>query len=34
VLDGIPCTYSARKTHAYEGTMACAGRTPVRWWCG
>ena len=29
VLDGTPCTYSARKTHAYEGTMACAGRTPV-----
>ena len=29
VLDGIPCTYSARKTHAYEGTMACAGRTLV-----
>ena len=29
VLDGVPCTYSARKTHAYEGTMSCAGRTPV-----
>jgi len=29
VLDGIPCTYSARKTHAYEGTMSCAGRAPV-----
>ena len=29
VLDGIPCTYSARKTHAYEGTMACTGRAPV-----
>ena len=23
------CTYSARKTHAYEGTMSCAGRAPV-----
>ena len=29
VLDGIPCTYSARKTHAYEGTMACTNRAPV-----
>ena len=29
VLDGVPCTYSARKTHAYEGTMSCAGRAPV-----
>jgi hypothetical protein len=29
VLDGTPCNYSARKTHAYEGTMACAGRAPV-----
>jgi len=29
VLDGTPCNYSARKMHAYEGTMACAGRAPV-----
>ena len=29
VLDGTPCDYSARKKHAYEGTMACAGRAPV-----
>jgi hypothetical protein len=29
VLDGVRCTYSARKTHAYEGTMSCAGRAPV-----
>jgi hypothetical protein len=29
VLDGVPCTYNARKTHAYEGTMSCAGRAPV-----
>ena len=29
VLDCIPCTYSARKTHAYEGTMACTNRAPV-----
>jgi hypothetical protein len=29
VLDGIPCAYSARKTHAYEGTMSCVGRAPV-----
>ena len=29
LLDGVPCTYSARKTHAYEGTMSCAGRAPV-----
>jgi len=29
VLDGVLCTYSARQTHAYEGTMACAGRAPV-----
>ena len=29
VLDGVPCTYSARKTYAYEGTMSCAGRAPV-----
>jgi hypothetical protein len=29
VLDGVPCTYSARETHAYEGTMSCAGRAPV-----
>jgi len=29
VLDGVPCTYSARKTHAYEGTMSCEGRAPV-----
>ena len=29
MLDGVPCTYSARKTHAYEGTMSCAGRAPV-----
>ena len=29
VLDGVPCTYSARKAHAYEGTMSCAGRAPV-----
>ena len=29
VLDGIPCAYSARKAHAYEGTMSCAGRAPV-----
>ena len=29
VLDGVRCTYSASKTHAYEGTLSCAGRTPV-----
>ncbi|MGF6310303.1 hypothetical protein ABIB82_004407 [Bradyrhizobium sp. i1.8.4] len=29
VLDGAPCTYSARKTHSYEGTLSCAGRAPV-----
>lgn len=29
VLDGAPCTYSARKTHNYEGTLSCAGRAPV-----
>jgi len=29
VLDGVSCTYSARKTHAYEGTLSCAGRAPV-----
>lgn len=29
VLDGVPCTYSARKTDAYEGTMICTGRTGV-----
>jgi hypothetical protein len=29
VLDGVACTFSARKTHAYEGTMSCAGRAPV-----
>ena len=29
VLDGVPCTYKARKTHAYEGTMSCEGRAPV-----
>jgi hypothetical protein len=29
VLDGVPCSYSARKTHAYEGTMSCTGRGPV-----
>jgi hypothetical protein len=28
-LDGVPCTYNARKTHAYEGTMSCAGRASV-----
>jgi len=29
VLDGAPCTYSARKTHNYEGTLSCQGRAPV-----
>jgi hypothetical protein len=29
VLDGVACTYDARKTHAYEGTMSCAGRAAV-----
>ena len=29
VLDGVHCTYSARKTHAYEGTMSCASRAPI-----
>jgi hypothetical protein len=29
VLDDARCTYSARKTHAYEGTLSCAGRAPV-----
>ena len=29
VLDGVRCTYSAIKTHAYEGTLSCAGRAPV-----
>jgi hypothetical protein len=28
-LDGVRCTYSARKTPAYEGTLSCAGRAPV-----
>src|SRR5215470_943248 len=34
VLDGVPCSYRARKTHAYEGTMSCAGRAPVPLLCG
>lgn len=29
VLDGAPCTYNARKTHNYEGTLSCEGRAPV-----
>jgi len=29
VLDGVRCTYSARKMHAYEGSLSCAGRAPV-----
>ncbi|MBR0869837.1 hypothetical protein JQ633_05680 [Bradyrhizobium tropiciagri] len=29
VLDDAPCKYSARKTHAYEGTLSCEGRAPV-----
>ena len=29
VLDGVPCTYTARKTDAYEGTMSCTGRAAV-----
>ncbi|MCC8940977.1 hypothetical protein H8A99_32215 [Bradyrhizobium sp. Arg68] len=29
VLDDAPCKYSARKTHAYEGTLSCVGRAPV-----
>ena len=29
VLDGAPCTYSARKTHNYEGTLSCEGPAPV-----
>ena len=29
VLDDVRCTYSARKMHAYEGTLSCAGRAPV-----
>ena len=29
VLDGVRCTYSASKTHAYEGTLSCESRTPV-----
>jgi hypothetical protein len=29
VVDDVRCTYSARKTHAYEGTLSCAGRAPV-----
>ncbi|MCP1829602.1 MULTISPECIES: hypothetical protein [Bradyrhizobium] len=29
VLDGAPCTYSARKTRNYEGTLSCEGRAPV-----
>jgi hypothetical protein len=29
VLDGARCTYSARKTLAYEGTLSCVGRAPV-----
>jgi hypothetical protein len=29
VLEGVRCMYSAHKTHAYEGTMSCAGRAPV-----
>jgi hypothetical protein len=28
-LDGARCMYSARKTHAYEGTLSCAGRASV-----
>jgi len=29
LLEGVACTYDARKTGAYEGTMSCAGRAPV-----
>ena len=29
VLDDVRCTYSARKMHAYEGTLSCTGRSPV-----
>jgi hypothetical protein len=29
MLDGVRCTYSARKMHAYEGSLSCAGRAPV-----
>jgi hypothetical protein len=29
MLDDVRCTYSARKTRAYEGTLSCAGRAPV-----
>ena len=29
VLDEANCKYRARKTHAYEGTLSCAGRAPV-----
>jgi hypothetical protein len=29
VLDDVRCTYSARKKHAYEGTLSCTGRSPV-----
>ena len=28
MLDGAPCTYSARKTRNYEGTLSCEGRAP------
>jgi len=29
VLDGAHCSYSARKTRAYEGTLSCEGRASV-----
>ena len=29
VLDDVRCTYSARKMHAYEGTLSCTGRSPI-----
>jgi len=29
LVEGVACTYTAQKTHAYEGMMSCAGRAPV-----
>ncbi|MFH0300216.1 hypothetical protein AAFX91_23895 [Bradyrhizobium sp. 31Argb] len=29
VLDGARCSYTARKTRAYEGTLSCTGRASV-----
>jgi hypothetical protein len=29
VVEGVECSYDARKSHAYEGMMTCAGREPL-----